>query len=304
MARPLDRALKALRRLPHFGIVVGLCMLIALLVPARSQLPLTTPLAALVEFVVTPISGPANRLVRWLRPVPTPPSSAELGVLQQENALLKTQLLAIQSDNSRLRELLEQQRVLVGSGPAGLDQLPAAVVATSSDLASPALTVRAGQREGVEVGTVATVDFVHLFGRVASVRARTSTIIPITAKGSEQMSAVVTLGNGRTLLTQLAASGDGSLVGLLEDQRDASNQAVLPAVGNDVRLADTSRWPRDAQMLLIGKVVSIGPAPAQPLRSQIVVRPAPGDLARVREVVLRIPPPPPGGRGALPRGAP
>lgn len=302
MARPIDSLQKALRGVPHFALLAGLCVVVALFVPARTQQPLITPFATLVEFATSPVSGPTSRLVRWLRPVPVPPSSAELGVLQQENLQLKTQLLAMQADNARLRELLEQQRVLVGSGTAGLDQLPASVIATSSDLASPALTVRAGQREGVEVGTVATVDFVHLFGRVASVRPRTCTILPITARGSEALSAIVTLANGRTLLTQLAAVGDGSLMGVIEDQRDANNQPILPNVGDEVRLSDTSRWPRDAQMLLVGKVVSVGPSPAQPLRSQIVVRPAVGELSRVREVVLRLPPP--SSRGVTPGGGP
>jgi hypothetical protein len=45
-----------------------------------------------------------------------------------------------------------------------------------------------------------------------------------------------------------------------------------------------------AQMLLVGTVERVEPSPRQPLRKLVVVRPIVGDLLKVSEVVLQIPP--------------
>ena len=56
--------------------------------------------------------------------------------------------------------------------------------------------------------------------------------------------------------------------------------------GQVVRLSD-GRWPGAAQMLLVGKVVSVEPSPDNPLRRLVVVAPVIERLERVSEVVIR-----------------
>lgn len=284
------------RELPWLGGAVLACALAALVVPARWQAWAARPLGLASQVLVAPVAAPMRRVVAWARPVPAPPSDAVLGALEDQNAQLQTRVLQLQDENSRLRTLLEQQRILLGpaGGAAGVDQMPVPVIGSTSDgqgRTGGRLIIRAGERDGVEIGSVATVNFVHLLGRVVGAGPRTATVATITAAGGEPLTGVVIRGEtGQTLLTQLSPVGDGTLRGLLEDKRDAENKPIVPQVGDVVRLSDASRWPGHAQMLIIGAVERVGPSPEQPLRSQVVVRPIVGELGRVGEVVLRLTP--------------
>jgi hypothetical protein len=271
-----------------FPACVGACALLALAVPSRRQSWVRAP-AQLVELLVAPVSGPVSRLCAWVSPRPAPASPGRLGELEQENAELRTQLLAASAENEHLRDLLAQARVLAAQGVVGVDQLPAPVIGASADLARPTLTLRVGTRDGAEPGTVATVSFVHLLGRVTEARPRSCTVLPITARASGDLDAVI-MRSGAPLRAQLSPAGDGTLVGDVEDKRDGAGEAVLPSVGDEVRLRDSVRWPASAQMLLVGKVEAVEPSPKQPLRKIVRVRPVVGDLLRVGEVVLHLTP--------------
>lgn len=214
-----------------------------------------------------------------------------MAAIEQDNQEQRTRVLSLLEENNRLRALLEQARVRPADSMGSVDQLAASVTGTGSDVGSPVLFVRAGAKQGVDVGSVATVQFVHLLGRVTGVRPRAATILPITSPASGVLDAiVVTAGVPGGLRTQLKPAGDGTLVGDVEDKTDANTQQPIePKAGDEVRLADPTRWPMHAQMLIVGKVVSVEPSPRQPLRKTVVVRPVVGDLLRVSELVLQIP---------------
>lgn len=94
------------------------------------------------------------------------------------------------------------------------------------------------------------------------------------------------------LLCQLEPIGNGTLRGpVFRPEAPAGSpeaSAPEPAVGQTVRLDDDAdRWPRHAQMLIIGRVERVDPNPDMPLRKIITVRPTLA-LDRVSEVVLRI----------------
>ncbi|MFO0833107.1 MAG: rod shape-determining protein MreC [Phycisphaerales bacterium] len=271
------------------AVLVGTALL-AVAVPMRWQ-GWVTALGGLTQTLVAPVSGPVTHLVRWVAPAAPPrPTDEHYASLEQENQQLRTQVFAQTQENQRLREQLAQLRVVVPSGNANVDFLPTQVVGASSDLAGQAVVLRAGSRDGVQVGDVVTTDFVQVMGRVCSVTARTSTVLPITADRAEEMEAVV-LSSPTTVRCRLAPIGGGLLRGDLEDKRDPqSGKPIEPSVGDEVRLNDPTRWPASAQMLVLGTVQGVEPSPKQPLRKVVVVRPTVPDLSKVAEAVLRVAP--------------
>lgn len=271
------------------AVLVGTAVF-ALFIPARWQ-GWVTALGGLTQTLVAPVSGPVTHLVRWVAPVTPPkPTDEHYASLEQENQQLRTQVFAQTQENQRLRDQLAQLRVVVPSTNANVDFLPTQVVGSSSDLSGQAVILRAGSRDGVQVGDVVTTDFVQVMGRVASVTSRTCTVLPITADKAEDFEAVV-LGTGSTLRCRLGPIGGGLLRGDLEDKRDPqTGKPIEPKVGDEVRLSDPTRWPSSAQMLIVGTVQAVEPSPKQPLRKVVVVRPTVPDLTKVAEAVLRVAP--------------
>jgi hypothetical protein len=270
--------------------IIGLACVLALAVPATWQ-GWVAPFAGVAEVLVSPLAGPVSRLHRWLKPVPPPPGDSRLAALESDNQELRTKLLQQIDENQRLRTLLEQSRILPADAAGAMNQLAAKVTGVSADANSPALFVRAGSQQGIDVGNVATVQFAHLLGRVTGVRPRAATVLPITAPASGALDAVVLSKDvPGGLRTQLKPVGDGTLIGDVEDKIDpASQQPYQLAPGDEVRLADPSRWPMHAQMLMVGAVERVEPSPRQPLRKTVVVRPIVGDLLKVSEVVVQLP---------------
>src|SRR5262249_3543996 len=80
--------------------------------------------------------------------------------------------------------------------------------------------------------------------------------------------------------------GDGTLKGPVSTEGLSGPEPNLQP-GQIVRLDDQERWPRHAQMLVIGKIESGEPSPDQPLRKIVTRRPT-LLLDRLREVVLSI----------------
>ena len=269
-------------------LAIGACVVLALVVPARWQRDWVGPFGQLATLLVAPVSGPVKRLAHFVAPTPVPASDSFVGQLKQENDELRTQLLAERAEAARLRTLLEQQRVMITQTPGGVTHLPASVIAASSD--NTMLTVRAGTRDGLGAGDVATVNFVHLLGKVNAARTRDASVVPITAKNAGDIEGVVIVdGLTMTLKARLSPTGKGTLVGDVEDKRTEDGKAIEPQVGQDVRLLDNAGWPQTAQMLIIGLIEDVRPSPRQPLRKQITVRPQVGDHSRVGEVVMQMP---------------
>jgi len=155
------------------------------------------------------------------------------------------------------------------------------VIAASSDLRDGAFTVRAGaDRAVVALASVAATRGVHLVGRVLEVRARTCTVLPITARNAGLIDGAVHTEDGLGPRgCQLRGDGAGRLRG------DMVADATGVEVGQVVSVRDQT-WPGAAQGLIIGRVVEVEQRPTQ--RLAIVVEPV-VPAARVGEVILRVP---------------
>lgn len=240
--------------------------------------------------IVAPISQPMSKLSRWLKPTGAIASPEKIAGLEDEREQFRTLYLREWEENRRLRGLLEELKTLsVIDGNEPTRQIVAPVVASGNDLGPGLLVVRAGSKLGVAVGDIAAGSGLQLIGRVVSTDLLTATIETITESNRQILAVVMPDGERDGLPCRLEPTGDGTLRGPVEDRRvSMSDKPIEPQIGQPVRLRDPDRWPRSAQMLLIGTIESIEPAPNQPLRKIITVRPTIPDLSRVQSVLLRI----------------
>lgn len=285
---------------PKRSLVVALVITgVLLLIPAR-HLGVLNWFRRLTITLVAPVSHPIQSVSRWLTPGGTAPNSdPQTAALQARLDESQTALLRAQRENERLRSLLEEARVLTELNPTPATHIVASVFASSSDLSSPVLRVRAGTRQGVDTNTVATVRGEQLLGRVTGADDSACTVLPITSKAAGPIKGLVMVernGSQFGLACTLEQSSDGSLRGPVEDRRDQSGSPtpnggtlIEPTVGLLVRLDDPDRWPQHAQMLVVGKVERVDPSPSQPLRKIITVRPVVDQMERSRRVALRAP---------------
>lgn len=269
----------------------------------------------LTTTLIAPISQPFAALSRWLAPGSSPePEAPVVEALKEEIENWRTQFLREQQENIKLHATMEELYRLRDLSPdVAVRQLTAPVVSVSSDLSSALLRVRAGEHHGVDTNTVAVASGLQLLGRVASTSSRQCLVQPVTSKSAGAIRGRVMLDNPETrLLCQLEPVGDGTLRGpafrperssTLADAAAPDANAPEPAVGQTVRLDDDAdRWPRHAQMLIIGKIERIDPNPDMPLRKIITVRPTLA-LDRVSEVVLRVAQEPADANTDQPRGS-
>ncbi|GIK18530.1 MAG: hypothetical protein DYG93_13595 [Leptolyngbya sp. PLA2] len=245
--------------------------------------------ADLTAVVAAPVSQPLRALAAWVAPARTGGSpTEEIAELEQQRDHYATLYHRVRDENARLRELVRQLQGGIALNPElPLRLYTASVVGASSDLSSPLLTVRAGRRHGVERNTVATVAGVQLLGRVDRAAERLCYVRPITAPEAGSIIGTVMVSDEGGLLCRLAPVGDGTLRGDVEYPASPEGRPTPEvAPGQLVRLSDPV-WPPSAQMLIIGQVERVEPAPDAPLRRVITVRPT-VRLERVSEVVLRI----------------
>jgi len=271
-------------------LTIGLLILLAL-APVRYT-RLVGDIGAVVETVITPIAGPITSLSRRLtRQESSDPE--DLTRLERESERWRTLYFQSQAQNEVLRRQVRQLQQGQALNPLPVQQVLRRVVGTSSSLSSRMLRVRTRASDGVEENTVATVDGIHLLGRVVDVPSpRLCWVRVLTDPASGALEGVVLAGNSPDapqLACRLRPGEGGTLRGEVEHRLDPGTQQPIEIEpGAQVRLADET-WPRSSQRLVIGTVERIEPAPNQPLRRIVVVRPA-VDLDRVTEVVLRIVP--------------
>lgn len=241
--------------------------------------------------LVGPLSGQFEKLLRWRSPVLTSEEQKELAEAREQRDHYQMLYYRATQDIEELRERIEQLQQGIALNP----DLPVTVyavpvIARSSDLSSGLFTVRAPARLGVVRGTVATAGGVQLIGRVTDLTERTATVQPITDRAAGPTNGVIIFDEDTTkrVACRLEPVGDGLLRGPVEDVKDSATQeAIVPRVGQTVRLLDPELWPKSAQMLVIGKIESVNSAPDQPLRKIVTVRPT-TRLDRVFDVVLRL----------------
>jgi len=244
--------------------------------------------AAQVKVAIVPITHPLTIVVDTIVPsrIADPEASERELAITNELDRVRLELLQTRAENERLTRLVDQlSRGAAVTPEVDVSQVPRQRV---SSLMGDLLLVRTGPVEGLTRGTVVVADAVQLLGRVARVEDRTATVLPITAKASQPILAVVLLNESGTqqVRTLLEPTGDGTLRG--EVARSTGDDQWRVRVGQEVRLRD-DQWPRHAQMLVVGRIERIERDEDQPLRQRIIVRPTTEDLRRVPEVIFRIP---------------
>jgi hypothetical protein len=270
-------------------VLVGLCALLAIAPP--SWVRWSDALANPGQTLLAPVRAPVNRLFSLSPMAGVDPRTIDAATIRQQCDEYLTALKRSEVENETLRQkIAELQRGIELNPGLALRQYTAQVIGHASDLSSDALNVRAGKRQGVEGRAVAVARGVHLVGRVASVQDRTCTVTAITDRSFSGLRGVVmvndTLAGPECYLEK--ARRAGQLVFTLEDREitdPASGRPFIVGPGQTVRVKDPT-WPMPAQMLIIGKVVSVEPKPESPLRRIVIVRPE-LDVTRVSELTLR-----------------
>ncbi len=277
--------------------IAVLALLVMSVVPLRYLGPLTW-MSDLVRVAEAPVSQPMRSFGSWLSPaVAVEAVPEQLRIMEQQAEEWQTLYRREQRENRLLRARIEELSRGVAVNSLPVRQVPAPVISGSSDLSSGMLTIRVGRNSQVEVNTVVVVGGTQLLGRVERVGTLTCQARPITDRGAMAVRGRVAIDDtasptARSLACLLRATGvDGLLMGDVQDPaelagHDSASIDDWLEIGQTVRLDDDS-WPANAQMLVIGEIVHIEPAPQSPLRRVITVRPR-VMLSRVSEVMLRV----------------
>lgn len=279
----------------RFGIVVAVVIIAAFLPPRL--LYLAGWAAEPVRTIIAPAQHRLGQAAAWLRGRTSPASAAapdpEREALIRENEQLKFGLLQARDQIKQLQQLIADLSHSVSLNPDERIRLVnAPVIGGPADLTSKLLTVRVGRANGVEPNAVAVTHGVHLVGLVRSASDRMCTVLPITDRNQRAINAVIMLDSERRgPVCQLTPDGRGRLEGPVRSDtivRDPVTGVATPIEpGMIVRFEETPpEWPRSANMLIVGRVVSVEPLPNQPQRLIVTVEPvyAPD---RVTEVTIR-----------------
>lgn len=268
---------------------VVVLLLIGSFLPGRILLPVSW-MGDFVGLLSAPVAQPLRTVGGWLAPPDAGEAlPEELALLQQQVEEYRTLYERARERNADLLAQMEQLKLMVELNPSVSTRLlNAPVIGSTSDPANAQLRIRAGTKQGVHQNDVVAVEGVQLFGSVRDASARTSWIMPITAKAQGHIKGKVMIENGRGIACSLKPVGDGTLRGDVAYDEADPEASQLVAVGQTVRL-DDGQWPDSAQMLVLGTIESVEPAPDSPLRPVIVVRPLIA-LERVTEVIVRINP--------------
>ena len=234
-----------------------------------------------LQFVLTPVSHPISRFA----------ASATQDDPEDDPRVAD---LTLQLDQERLRRAQAEQRIgqldaIVRDLQAGLTiatdapatSVWASIIGVSPDPRQGVIIAGRGSRDGILPGqTVAVARGVHLVGRVIDTDQRTARIIPITHPSAGFLDVTVMTDDPTAgFAAQVLATGDGTLTGELVAEAEGIEE------GQMVRLSDVS-WPASSQMVVVGRVTAVTQKDNQ--RLTVTVRPE-FDIARVSEVVLRVP---------------
>lgn len=266
---------------------VVLAFVLACFLPAGLSGPAAW-LGDLASIISAPISRPLRIVAGWVAPAAPGRTDPEVvRALRDERDHFEFLYNRERAANEELRRQMEQLRLVAALNPDSSTRLVMApVIGRPSDPSSPLLELRAGHAQGVNRNDAIAVGGVQLLGRVERASERTSLALPITARASGRILGMVMTSESGGLECALEPTGDGRLRGDVAFVDPDREPDVAPVrAGQTVRLRD-AEWPASAQMLVIGTVESVGPAPDSPLRQVVVVRPGVA-LDRVTEVIVR-----------------
>jgi hypothetical protein len=257
--------------------MIALLALLAL-VPARYG-RWTDGLGDAATLVIAPVTQPIRQTTGWLLGAPGAHDPTAVQLLQQERDSFRMLWLPERERGRYLEQVITDFQRGSIANELPVRQLSRRVIGASSDGSQDLLKVRAGSREGVEVNVVATTAGVQLAGRVVSVDPLYSSVQLITSKAAgKTMGIVMGPQDERRAKVLLAPIGDLRLQGYVEHGADEVQ------VGQVVRL-DDEKWPRSAQMLVVGRVTEVEKGIDGRLR--VIVTPT-VELGGLGEVVLRL----------------
>jgi hypothetical protein len=234
------------------------------------------------SMVVAPVKGPVWAVVNWVSPAEAPKPEA-IRALENERDRWKWMYNHLLEDHENWVRKIEQQ---YGKdtlyNDVGVKKLLRPVIGPSTDTGSQ-LEVRAGAKDGLDTTAVATTVGVQLVGKVVRVGPRTSTVRLLTDPTSGTI-------DGRIVASDETpgpmCKGLFPVAGRkLQTRVRVETHQAEPAEGQTVRLLD-DRWPRNAQMLVIG-VIADKPTVDSTGWYVVTVKPT-VDLERLSEVLLRI----------------
>ena len=285
---------------PRRWLMLTCIVLIVLaLLPARWS-GWTVWFGGVADFVIAPVQWPMAKVVSWLSPARAPTTRDPVtATLERELALTKDAYYRVARERDEFeRQVTALQRGLAITGSLPFKQLVAGVIGTHTDGSVLLLRLRAGARDGVVDGAVAVSDSVSLVGRVprGGVGDRVSRLIPITDRSVGAINVLVFPGEGTdgasglgttslSVAAQVSPTGRGDLSGPVEAGRYKPGEEPLRLVPGMVARLDDPRWPRWAQMLLVGTIVRVETQP----NGRDVVWIKPGFELPLTDVVLRIP---------------
>ncbi len=267
------------------GGAIAVLLILSLLPPAWGRWVGT--FRNLATTLIAPSAGVFRFVSRPLRSAgAATPDDPLLAGLTEERDRFKTLYL---QQRARAEELARQ--IAEFSKGAALSDLDvnfqaAPVIGSDSTAAGGLLQVKAGSNHGIARNAIATTAGVQLVGRVEDVAARTAWVRLLTDRETGPIAGIAVIDDDRSVGCELIPVGDrlkGQVV-YAPDPR-TPGAALLAAVGQEVRLQDPE-WPRSAQMLLLGTIEKVEPAPARQDRQVITVRPI-VELTRIGEVILR-----------------
>jgi cell shape-determining protein MreC len=149
-----------------------------------------------------------------------------------------------------------------------------------------ALKLNVGNQQGIAAGDIAIVDGDAIVGRIApEVGAVSSTVLSVGNRALGRIDGYVVPADQekskrpQVIAVQLLPDGKGDLRGDIDLRSPART-------GDIVRVKDPA-WPAGAQGMRLGVVVEIKRKDAQPLRGEVIVRPA-VDPNMVGELVVKL----------------
>jgi uncharacterized coiled-coil protein SlyX len=213
-----------------------------------------------------------------------------VGRLEELESLLRQKDMIIEDLAQRIADLEQTDSV-----PAEhVRRLVGRVFAAQTGPSGGFLRVRRGARDGVILGSVATVRGRHMLGLVSAVESDFCVVTPLADRSAGPIEVLVYAGAGTDLGVRfdLSPVGDGTLRGAGRFVTEGEGQQpVLIEPGATAYLSDPALAPHWG--LEVGEVLSVDRDEQSPLRPVITVRPR-IDGSRAASVILRVPTAEPG----------
>lgn len=275
-----------MRRIPLIALVVASIVMLGLL-PTRWIAPLTSDLSSIVWVPLSPLAHGTTSIRLWLRPGKAPLVAADATVVVERD-YYRGLWHAEQIRSQALERKLTAYEIASGASQRGDSiRLAAANVLTRTPGAGGlALKINAGSQQGIAAGDVAIVEGDGVVGRIApEVGAVSSTVLSIANRSIGRIDAYVVPADQEkskrpaVIAIQVLPDGKGELRGDIDLGSPVRS-------GDIVRIKDPA-WPTGAQGMRLGIVSEIRRKDAQPLRGEVIIRPA-VDPATVGELVVKI----------------